>query len=195
MPGRTGTVPRSTDGDLLVGARRRRSPASSRSPARPRRPVTASPTPCCSSASASRSSSLIGARAPWWAAAVAAGVALAIAVDPLLIGVAVVGLAAALWAGATRRDRPVVLAASLGVTLQRARCEPSSTAGSGVSAAISWRARRAGRSSPASGRCSTARAPAVVGRRRRSSCSSPARATRRLRLRGGEVAPRPRQPG
>ena len=60
---------------------------------------------------------LVGATAPWWAAAVAAGVALAIAGAPLLMLLAALALAAALWAGARRRDRPEVLAASLGLTL------------------------------------------------------------------------------
>ncbi len=60
---------------------------------------------------------LVGATAPWWAAAVAAGAALAIAGAPLLMLLAALALAAALWAGARRRDRPEVLAASLGLTL------------------------------------------------------------------------------
>lgn len=59
---------------------------------------------------------VVGALAPWWAVAVAAGAALAIALDPLLMLLALVALGAALWVGGTRRARPEVLAASLGVT-------------------------------------------------------------------------------
>lgn len=59
---------------------------------------------------------VIGCRAPWWVVGVAAGVALAIALDPVLIAVAAAGLALAMWAG-TRPDPPEwVLAASLAVT-------------------------------------------------------------------------------
>ena len=43
--------------------------------------------------------------------------ALAIALDPLLIAIAAVGLALALWVGATRRPDPWPLAASLGLSL------------------------------------------------------------------------------
>jgi hypothetical protein len=59
----------------------------------------------------------VGSRAPWWAATAAAGVALAIALDPVLLAVAAAGLALALWAGATRRPDAWPLAASLGISL------------------------------------------------------------------------------
>ncbi len=59
---------------------------------------------------------LIGATAPWWAVAVAAGVAAAIAIDPLLIVLALGALGLALWVGSTRRIRPEVLALSLGLS-------------------------------------------------------------------------------
>ncbi len=59
---------------------------------------------------------LIGARAPWWVVSVAAGAAVAVAVDPLLIVVAVAALGGALWVGSTRRDRPDLLALSLAVS-------------------------------------------------------------------------------
>jgi hypothetical protein len=59
---------------------------------------------------------LAGALAPWWAVTVAAGLALSIAMDPLLVVLALAGLVAALWVGSTRRVRPDVLAASIAVT-------------------------------------------------------------------------------
>lgn len=59
---------------------------------------------------------LVGALAPWWAVALGAGAALAVALDPLLMLVALAALGAALWAGGTRRDRPDVLAGVVGVT-------------------------------------------------------------------------------
>ena len=57
----------------------------------------------------------IGARAPWWAVATAAGAAVAIAIDPVLIVVALAALGLALWAASTGRARPEVFALSLGV--------------------------------------------------------------------------------
>ncbi len=59
---------------------------------------------------------LIGALAPWWAATVVAGAALAIALDPLLIALAVIALAAALWTGTTTGSARVVVAASLAIS-------------------------------------------------------------------------------
>jgi Protein of unknown function (DUF4012) len=59
---------------------------------------------------------LIGAAAPWWAVAMAAGAAGAIAIDQRLIGLALVALSLALWVGSTRRARPEVLALSLGIS-------------------------------------------------------------------------------
>jgi hypothetical protein len=59
---------------------------------------------------------VIGSRAPWWAVAAAAGVALIVALDPLLMVVAAVGFAAALWAGTRERPVPWMSAASVGVT-------------------------------------------------------------------------------
>jgi Protein of unknown function (DUF4012) len=58
---------------------------------------------------------LIAARAPWWAVAIAAGTALAIAVDPLLIVLALVALGLAVWLGSTGRDRPALVAPSVGI--------------------------------------------------------------------------------
>jgi hypothetical protein len=58
----------------------------------------------------------IGALAPWWVATVVAGAALAIAFDPLLIALAVIALAAALWTGTTKPSVRVVVAASLGIS-------------------------------------------------------------------------------
>ncbi len=59
---------------------------------------------------------LIGARSPWWVGVVVAGAALAIAVAPLLMVLAAVALAAAVWLGATKRRAGLVVAASLGVS-------------------------------------------------------------------------------
>ncbi len=58
----------------------------------------------------------VGARAPWWTAVVAAGVALATALDPRLMAFAALALAAGLWLGSTRRAWPEALAASLAVS-------------------------------------------------------------------------------
>ena len=58
---------------------------------------------------------LIGAAAPWWAVAAAAGAALAIAIDPVLIVLALAALGLVLWAATTGRARPEVFALSLGV--------------------------------------------------------------------------------
>jgi hypothetical protein len=79
---------------------------------------------------------LVGERAAWWAVAVAAGTAMAIALDPLLIAVAVVGLAIALWAGSTRTPRPELFAASLGITCN-VLCRAELHGRLGLSAAIS----------------------------------------------------------
>jgi hypothetical protein len=59
---------------------------------------------------------LIGARAPWWVVSVAAGVAVGIALDPVLIALAAAALGVALWVGTTHRVRPDLLALSLAVT-------------------------------------------------------------------------------
>ena len=58
---------------------------------------------------------LVGARAPWWITAVCAGVALAVAADPVLMALAALAVGAALWVGFTRRERPDVLAVSVGL--------------------------------------------------------------------------------
>src|SRR4051812_42721800 len=79
---------------------------------------------------------VIGARAPWWSVAVAAGVAMAIAIDPLLIAVAAVGLAAALGSGSNRRASPAALAASVGITCN-VLCRAELGGHLGLSAAIS----------------------------------------------------------
>ncbi len=79
---------------------------------------------------------IVGAMAPWWVVAVAAGTALAIAADPLLMAAAAVALGATLWVGATRRERPDVLAVAVGITLNVfARAELD--AGFGTSAFVS----------------------------------------------------------
>jgi len=59
---------------------------------------------------------LVGALAPWWVVSLGAGAALVIALDPVLMVLALAGLGAALWVGGTRRERPDVLAAAVGVT-------------------------------------------------------------------------------
>ena len=64
---------------------------------------------------------LIGAMAPWWAVATAAGAALAVAIDPVLIVLALAALGAALWVGSTGRARPEVLALVPRRRVQRAR--------------------------------------------------------------------------
>jgi Protein of unknown function (DUF4012) len=58
---------------------------------------------------------LIGATAPWWAVATAAGAALALALDPVLIVLALGALGLSLWAATTDRVRNEVLALSLGI--------------------------------------------------------------------------------
>src|SRR4051812_14744241 len=58
---------------------------------------------------------LTGALAPWWAAVVAAAAAGAVALDPLLVVLAAVALAGALWVGASRRPARAVAAASLAI--------------------------------------------------------------------------------
>ena len=79
---------------------------------------------------------LVGAAAPWWVVAVTAGTALAIAADPILMLVAAIALAGALWIGASRRDRPDVLAVCIGLALNvLARAELD--AGFGSSALVS----------------------------------------------------------
>ncbi|MET0144685.1 MAG: DUF4012 domain-containing protein [Ilumatobacteraceae bacterium] len=60
---------------------------------------------------------LLASRAPWWAAVFACGVALAVALDPVLMAVAALGLAVALWAGSTRRGRPDAVALAAGIAL------------------------------------------------------------------------------
>jgi Protein of unknown function (DUF4012) len=57
-----------------------------------------------------------GALAPWWVSVVVAAAAMAIALDPLLIGLAVVALALALWNGSRPSLSRVVTAASLGLS-------------------------------------------------------------------------------
>ena len=79
---------------------------------------------------------VVGERAPWWAVAVAAGVAMAIALDPLLIALGAVALVAALWAGSSSTPRPLVLAASVGVTCN-VLCRAELFGRLGLSAAIS----------------------------------------------------------
>jgi hypothetical protein len=59
---------------------------------------------------------LIASRAPWWVAAIAAGTALAIAVDPPLMVLALVALGLVVWLGSTHRDRPELVAVSVGIT-------------------------------------------------------------------------------
>lgn len=59
---------------------------------------------------------LVGRLAPWWAAVLAAGVALAIAIHPALLVLGAVGLGLALWAGWVPSPPSWALAASLGAT-------------------------------------------------------------------------------
>lgn len=59
---------------------------------------------------------VLARRSPWWAVAVAAGAAMAIAIDPLLMVCGAVALGAALWAGRDARQHPVAQAAAVGVT-------------------------------------------------------------------------------
>jgi hypothetical protein len=59
---------------------------------------------------------LIASRAPWWVVAIAAGTALAIAVDPALMVFALVALGLVVWLGSTRRDRPELVAVAVGIT-------------------------------------------------------------------------------
>jgi Protein of unknown function (DUF4012) len=80
---------------------------------------------------------LIGARAPWWVAVVVAGAALAIALDPLLVVVAVVALGVALWLGATRRTAGLVMAVSLGLSFNvLARAQLDSFLGASAAVAL-----------------------------------------------------------
>lgn len=79
---------------------------------------------------------LVAGRAPWWSVAVAAGVAAAIALDPVLMIVAVAGLATALWAGSSRRVHPELLAVATGVTCN-VLCRAELHVRLGLSAAIS----------------------------------------------------------
>jgi uncharacterized protein DUF4012 len=58
---------------------------------------------------------VVARRSPWWAVAVAAGAAMAIAIDPLLMVCGAVALGVALWAGRDARQHPVAQAASVGV--------------------------------------------------------------------------------
>lgn len=85
----------------------------------------------------------VGCRAPWWAIGAAAGVALAVAIDPVLMVVAAGGLAAALWTGTSRQPAPWLLALSLAATgnvLARAELGgpfgTSAVIGLGVSTAV-----------------------------------------------------------
>jgi hypothetical protein len=59
---------------------------------------------------------LIASRASWWVVAIAAGTALAIAVDPALMVLALVALGLVVSLGSTHRDRPELVAISVGVT-------------------------------------------------------------------------------
>ncbi len=59
----------------------------------------------------------VSSRAPWWVHVIAAGTAMAVAVDPLLIAVAAIGLAAALVGGAVRGAPPVLRVAAAGISL------------------------------------------------------------------------------
>lgn len=80
---------------------------------------------------------LIGSRAPWWAAAVAAGIALAIAVDPILMIGAAAALGAALYAGWRPEPPSWALAISLGVTANvLARAELGGRFGSSAAVAL-----------------------------------------------------------
>jgi len=58
-----------------------------------------------------------GASAPWWVTVVVAGAALCVAVDPVLIAVAAVGLAVGLYVGYRRRNLPEWRAVSVGLSL------------------------------------------------------------------------------
>jgi hypothetical protein len=81
--------------------------------------------------------SYVAARAPWWAVAVLAGAALTIAIDPVLIGIALVALVGALWAGARPATPPAVLAISAGVSLNvLARAELAGSFGASAIVAI-----------------------------------------------------------
>jgi hypothetical protein len=59
---------------------------------------------------------LVGALAPWWVAVVVAATAGAVALQPALVLLAVVALAAGLWAGAVKRPARVLVAASLALS-------------------------------------------------------------------------------
>ena len=58
----------------------------------------------------------VGALAPWWAVALGAGAALAVAIDPPLMVLALAALGTALWASGRRRWRPDLVAVVVGVT-------------------------------------------------------------------------------
>ncbi|MFT3853392.1 MAG: DUF4012 domain-containing protein [Ilumatobacteraceae bacterium] len=79
---------------------------------------------------------LVAEGAPWWSPAIAAGVAAAIALDPVLMVVAAAGLAAALRAGSSRRSHPELLAVSMGITCN-VLCRAELHVRLGLSAAIS----------------------------------------------------------
>ena len=57
------------------------------------------------------------ASAPWWAVAVVAGAALAVAVNPLLVAAALVALGLAVWVGVKRRNMPEVRAISAAISM------------------------------------------------------------------------------
>jgi hypothetical protein len=57
------------------------------------------------------------ASAPWWALGIAAGVALAAAINPILIALALVAFALAMWVGARKRDLAELRAVSAGLSL------------------------------------------------------------------------------
>ena len=58
-----------------------------------------------------------GASAPWWVTVVAAGAAMAASVEPLLIGIAAVGLGIGLYVGLRRRNTPEWRAISVGISM------------------------------------------------------------------------------
>ena len=129
---------------------------------------------------------LIGALAPWWVGVVVAAAAMAIALDPVLIGLAVVAVALALWNGSRPTSSRVVMAVSLGLSFNvLGRAEVGGMLG--TSAIVAFVA---------------AVLVFVTGIRRRSTrvrrlawaglgviVLFTGLATRRLRLRSGQVAP------
>ncbi len=169
----------------------RSSPPSPRSlPRSPRRSRPDRPSSTPSSSPPARRSSCSSARwrrggsSPW-----RPGPPWRIAADPVLMAPAAVALAAALWVGATRRDRPDVLAVAIGLTLNVfARAELD--AGFGTSAFISLAAIAllllAGFV-----RSTIARPPGRADRRRRAR-GDRRRGDARLRCRRGTVTPRSR---